>query len=149
MDQQGWSVLEGVTMVGLDEVKYFATFKDDGFFEAKPMIHHLHMFKGFLLFYNWMSRELSSILDEDDVMAIPITHFKEYCGSRDYHADLDTGSAPKHLASSVVDIAMTPQDFLRSVKRDKTHYTSLKYEKHILNSWDREFFNGLCPPYPV
>jgi hypothetical protein len=28
MDQQGWSVLEDVTMVGLDEVKDFATFKD-------------------------------------------------------------------------------------------------------------------------
>jgi hypothetical protein len=55
MDQQGWSVLEDVTMVGLDEVKDFATFKDDGTFEARPMIHHLRMFKGFLLFYNQMS----------------------------------------------------------------------------------------------
>jgi hypothetical protein len=55
MDQQGWSVLEDITMLRLDEVKDFATFKDDGNFEAKPMMHHLRMFKGFLLFYNWMS----------------------------------------------------------------------------------------------
>jgi hypothetical protein len=44
MDQQVWSVLEDITMVGLDEVKDFATFKDDGTFEAKPMMHHMRMF---------------------------------------------------------------------------------------------------------
>jgi hypothetical protein len=49
-------VLEDVTLVGLDEVKDFATFKDDGTFEAKPMMHHLRMLKGNLLFYSWMSR---------------------------------------------------------------------------------------------
>jgi hypothetical protein len=108
-------------MVGLDEVKDFAMFKDDGTFEAKPMMHHLRMFKRFLLFYNRMSLEISSLLDEDDVMSIPITRFKEYCGSPDYHADLETGLAPRRIASSVVDSAMTPQEFRRSVKRDKTH----------------------------
>jgi hypothetical protein len=85
-----------------------------------------------------MSRELSSLLDEDDVMAIPITRFKEYCGSPDYHVDLEAGLSPNRLASSVVDIAMTPQEFLRSLKRDKTHYTSLKDDKHF-NSWSRGF----------
>jgi hypothetical protein len=139
MDQQGWSVLEDVTMVALDEVKDFATFKDDGAFEAKPMMHHLRMITGFLLFYNRMSRELSSLLDEDDVMAIPITCFQEYCGSPDYHADLEAGLAPKRFASSVVDSAMTPQEFRRSVKRDKTHRTSLKDNKHF-NSWNRGIF---------
>jgi hypothetical protein len=82
--------------------------KDDGTFEAKPMMHHLRLFRGFLLFYNRMSRELSSLLDEDDVMAMPITLFKEYCGSPDYHADLEAGLAPKRFSSSVVDSAMTP-----------------------------------------
>jgi hypothetical protein len=103
-----------------DEVKDFATFKDDGTFEAKPMMHHLRMFKGFLLFYNRMSREISSLLDENDVMAIPITRFKEYCGSPDYHADLEAGLTPKRLASAAVDGDMTPQEFRRSVKRDKS-----------------------------
>jgi hypothetical protein len=102
------------------------------------MMHHLRMFKGFLLFYNRMSRELSNLLDEDDVMAIPITRFKEYCGSPDYHADLEAGLAPKRLASSVVDSAMPPQEFRRSVKRDKMHYTSLKDDKHF-SSWNRGF----------
>jgi hypothetical protein len=99
MDQQGWLVLEDATMFGLDELRDFAMFKNDGTFEAKPMMHHLRMFKGFLLFYNRMSSELSSLLDEDDLMAIPITCFKEYCESPDYHADLETGLAPKCLAS--------------------------------------------------
>jgi hypothetical protein len=122
----------------IDEVKDFATFKDDWTFEAKPVMHHLRMFKGYLLFYNRMSRELSSLLDKDDAMAIPITSFKEYCGSPDYRADLEAGLAPKRLASSVVDSAMTPQEFRRSVKRDKTHYTSLQDDKHF-NSWNRGF----------
>jgi hypothetical protein len=37
--------LEDVTMVGHDV--NFAMLKNDGNFEAKPMIHHLCMFKGF------------------------------------------------------------------------------------------------------
>jgi hypothetical protein len=54
MEQQGWSVLEDVTMVRLDEVKDSATFKVDGTFEADPMMQHFRMFKGFILFYNRM-----------------------------------------------------------------------------------------------
>jgi hypothetical protein len=60
-----------VPMIGLDEVKGFAAFKDDGIFEAKPMMPHLTMLKGFSLFYNWM-RNLSSLLEHDAMMAIPI-----------------------------------------------------------------------------
>jgi hypothetical protein len=56
MDQQGWLVLEDATMVGLDEVKDFPTFNDDGTFDAKPMMHHLRMLKRFLLFCNRMIR---------------------------------------------------------------------------------------------
>jgi hypothetical protein len=138
MEQQEWSMLEDVTMIGLDDVKDFATYKDDGTFEAKPMLHHLRMFKGFLLFYNRMCRELSSILNEDEVMAVPIERFKEYCGSPDYHADLEAGLAPKRSNSAPADGNMTPQEFRRSVKRDKTHYTDLKEDKHF-NSWNRGF----------
>jgi hypothetical protein len=51
-DQQGWSVLEDVTMLGLDEVKDFAITKEDGTFETKTLMHHLCIFKGLLLLYN-------------------------------------------------------------------------------------------------
>jgi hypothetical protein len=50
MEQQGWTVLEDVIMVGLDEVKNFATVKDNVTFETKPTTHNLRIFKGFLLF---------------------------------------------------------------------------------------------------
>jgi hypothetical protein len=30
MDQQGWSVLEDVTMIGLNEVKDFVMYKEEG-----------------------------------------------------------------------------------------------------------------------
>jgi hypothetical protein len=85
-----------------------------------------------------MCRELSSILNEDEVMAVPIERFKEYCGSPDYHADLEAGLAPKRSNSAPADGNMTPQEFRRSVKRDKTHYTDLKEDKHF-NSWNRGF----------
>jgi hypothetical protein len=41
MDQQQWSELEHVVMTALDEIKDFATFRDNGFtYEGKPMIIH-------------------------------------------------------------------------------------------------------------
>jgi hypothetical protein len=72
------------------------------------------------------------------LMAIPITHFKDYCGSPDYHADLAAGFTTKRLASSVVNGAMTPQELRCSVKRYKMHYTSLKDDRHLI-TWNRRF----------
>jgi hypothetical protein len=40
MTQQGWTSLIDITMLSLDETKDFATTKEDGSFEAKPMLHH-------------------------------------------------------------------------------------------------------------
>jgi hypothetical protein len=51
MDQQRWLVLKDVSMTGSHEVKDFVMFKDDGTFEAKPMMCHLRMFNRFLLCY--------------------------------------------------------------------------------------------------
>jgi hypothetical protein len=76
------------------------------------------MFKGFLLIFNWLSQELSSLLNEDDVMAIPITWFKEYCESPDYHMDSEAGIAPKRVASTHFAGAMIPKAFCNSVKRE-------------------------------
>ena len=56
--EQGWTKLIYVTTIGIDEVKDFYTVKDDGMtFEAKPMLIHVRLFKGFLLFYKRKSRE--------------------------------------------------------------------------------------------
>jgi hypothetical protein len=46
MKQQGWLVVEDVTMVGHDAVREFATFKDYGTFEAKLMMHTLRILRG-------------------------------------------------------------------------------------------------------
>jgi hypothetical protein len=37
MTQQGWESLIDITMLSLEEIKDFATTKEDGSFEAKPM----------------------------------------------------------------------------------------------------------------
>jgi hypothetical protein len=52
MDQQQWSELEHVVMTALDEIKDFATFRENGItYEGKPMIIHQKKLRAFLLFY--------------------------------------------------------------------------------------------------
>jgi hypothetical protein len=52
MDQQQWSELEHVVMAALDEIKDFATFRDNGItYEGKPTIIHQKKLRAFLLFY--------------------------------------------------------------------------------------------------
>jgi hypothetical protein len=54
MDQQQWSELEHMVMTALDEIKDFATFRDNGIiYEGKPMIIHQKKLREFLLFYKW------------------------------------------------------------------------------------------------
>jgi hypothetical protein len=68
INQQKWTKLFHVTTIGIDEVKDFYTTLRDGYFEAKPMMVHIRMFKCFLLFYKHKSHDRSSILTEDEVM---------------------------------------------------------------------------------
>ena len=143
MNQQGWSSLTDITMIPLDDVKDFATTKGDGSYEAKPMAHHLRMFKGFLLWYHRLCRELSTTLDEEDVLAITRQRFLTYCGSPEYHEDLAMGLAPakqsvKPNIPPYMTEELTVQEFRKSVKRDKTHYNDLKEDKYF-NSWNRGF----------
>jgi hypothetical protein len=79
--QQCWTELEHVTTIGIDEVNGFATFREDGAFEARPMMIHLCMFKAFLLYYTRKCREMSTILIEDAVIYIFKTQFKYNFGS--------------------------------------------------------------------
>jgi hypothetical protein len=136
--QQGWTELTDVVTIQLDEVADFRTNNDDGSYKAKPMAHHIRKFKGFLLFYNRKCQELSSILDEEDVLEISKARFNEYLGSPSYHSDLQAGLAPSTSISSAVEDEFTAQEFRRGVKRDKNHYNDLKDDKHF-NSWNRGF----------
>ena len=136
IEQQGWSELSDVTMLTLDDIKDLILTKDDGSFDAKPMTIHVRKLKGFLLYYNRKSKELFTTLGVDDVLSITKTEFLEYCGSPDYHADLEGGLVVKQTTSTPD--ALTAQEFRKSVKRDKSHYSDLKDDKHF-NSWNRGF----------
>jgi hypothetical protein len=52
IDQQQWSQLVHIVMVGLEEVDEFYTVRDYGItFESMPMLIHLRRFKAFLVYY--------------------------------------------------------------------------------------------------
>jgi hypothetical protein len=133
--QQGWTELSDVVTVSLEEVADFRTVKDDGSYKAKPLAHHVRKFKGFLLFYNRQCQELSTTLDEEDVLDITKAKLNDYLGSPKYHEDLQAGFTPS--APVVVD-EITPQEFRRGVRRDKSHCTDLKDDKYF-NVWNRGF----------
>jgi len=137
--QQGWKELSNVVMITLEEVADFKTLNDDGTYRAKPLNHHLRKFKGFLLMYNRKCRDLPAPLNDDDVLNITKEFFDEYCRSLDYHTDLQAGLATSTKATSqAVSDELTALEFRRGVKRDKSHYTDLKDDKHF-NSWNRGF----------
>jgi hypothetical protein len=94
IEQQEWLELGHVTSIGVNEVKDFHTVRNDGNYDAKPMMIHLRMLKAFLMFYTRKCHELSTTLDEHDVMDFTNTQLKEYVGSPDYHDDLAMSVAP-------------------------------------------------------
>jgi hypothetical protein len=83
IEQQEWSESGHVTSIGVNEVKDFHTVRNNGNYDAKPMMIHLRMFKAFLMFYMRKCHELYTNLDEHDVMDFMHTQFKEYVGHRD------------------------------------------------------------------
>ena len=72
-------------------------------------------------------------LDADAVLSITKTDFMDYCGSPDYHAYLAGGLVARQ--TTITPDALTAQEFRKSVKRDKSHYSDLKDDKHF-NSWN-------------
>ena len=138
--QQEWNELEHVTTIGVDEVKDFFITRNDKSFLAKPLSKDTRMLKGFLLYYMRKYNEALRTLPARWVMDIEREEFKEYLGSAAYHADTGmNASAPAMRmgyggnaatnAPPVDQSQMTPQEFRRSVKRDKSHYTDLKDDK--------------------
>ena len=148
MDQEQWTDLAHVTSLLVDDIKDFHTVKRDGTYEASPLKTHCRMFKCFLLYYKWRCDDMSTILDEDDVLGLfTRTLFLEYCGSADCYRDIQvaeglTPAAPRGvkptpgIAESLS--SLTVQEFRRGVKRDKSHYDDLKDDKYF-SSWNRGF----------
>jgi hypothetical protein len=150
IDQQGWSELEHVAMIDVDVVKDFFTVRNDGNYEAKPMLIHLRMFKAFLLYFNQKARESYSAMTKDDVIDMSKDAFKEYCGgSTEYVENLRGSVSPAATSTNprfavgapgVVGTtdALTAQEFRRGVKRDKAHYADLKDDKYF-STWNCGF----------
>ena len=138
--QEGWTDLTDVTTLTLDDVSNLTLYNADGSYAAKPLAHHVRKLKGFLLLYNRKCIDLSSNLDEDDVINLTKTAFLSYCGSPEYHVDIAQGLVPsqKTTVPTTVSGEFTAAEFRRGVKRDKTHYMELKDDKHF-NTWNRGF----------
>jgi hypothetical protein len=139
--QQEWESLSDVTTLSLEDTGDLTLVKDDGSYLAKPLAHHVRKLKAFLLLYKRKGDELSSYLDEDDVIGISKIAFDEYCGSALYHEDMAQGltPAPKASASNSIQSAeLTAAEFRRGTKRDKSHYKSLDHDKYF-NVWNRGF----------
>jgi hypothetical protein len=100
IEQQGLEELEDITAIGFDVAKDFFTVRDDGNFEAQPMLIHLRKFKVFLLYFMRTGQEFSITLNDDDVLDIKKTKFKKYCLSANYHADIATFGSPVISATS-------------------------------------------------
>jgi hypothetical protein len=82
--QQQWTELVDIVTNMLAEVDEFNLVNSDVLYKAKPMQHHVCCFKGFLLLYNQNGRNLSTMLDEEDVMDISKRQYLEYLGSLNF-----------------------------------------------------------------
>ena len=87
--QKKWNKLCQVTNISVDDIKDFHTVKKDGIsMDEKPLMTHLRMLKGFLLYYKRMCREQDTIFSKNDVLNITSAQFYLYLGSDDYFMDL-------------------------------------------------------------
>ena len=138
--QEGWVDIADITMITMSEADGLHTTNSDGGFKAKPMTFHLRRFKAFLMYYNRKCRELSTTLNDEDVLTISKTELFDYMGSPAYHDDISDGlsKAVKSTTAGTNKDDFTIADFRRGIKRDKTHYTELKDDKYF-NTWNRGF----------
>jgi hypothetical protein len=87
MDQQQWSELEHVARTALDEIKDFATFRDNGItHEWKPMITQHNKLRAFLLFCKRKTLWEEEGPTEDDVLGWTLHEFNAYCKSKEFHS---------------------------------------------------------------
>jgi hypothetical protein len=136
-------------MIDINEFKDFYTVRDDGKFEAKPMLIHLRKFKAFLLYYIRRGQDFNATLTDDDVLDMRTEEFKSYCFLAEFHTDAAIGSSPvvsnantsvHEKANAVVDTTdlFTAKESRRGVKRDKSINADLK-EDNYFSTWNRGF----------
>jgi hypothetical protein len=138
INKQQWTDLADVVMIMLAEVDEFKLVNKDGSYIAKPMLHHIRRFKVFLLLYNRKCRELSTTLDEEDVMDISRRQYLEYVGSPNFHSDLHEGlylqnQKATHAATVAAAEELTAQEFRRVRTRSIIKYGTGKIISPELN----------------
>jgi hypothetical protein len=75
-------------MTALDEIKDFATFRDNGItYEGKPMIIHQKKLRAFLLLYKRKMLWEEEGPTEDDALGWNLCEFNAYCKSKKVHDD--------------------------------------------------------------
>jgi hypothetical protein len=79
--QEGWTKLENITIIAVDEIKDLRLLRGDGMHLGFSMMVHIRMFKAFLLYYKRRSRDPTYPLDEVDVLEYTKFVFNEYCRS--------------------------------------------------------------------
>ena len=65
------------------QIDEFNVIRDNGMFDAKPMLKDRRMLKCFMLFYRKKCDGLSTTLTDDDVLFMKRSIFLDYCGSAD------------------------------------------------------------------
>jgi hypothetical protein len=105
---KGWTDLSDISKLSLDDTNDFemVSYKD------QPLAHHARRFRGFLLYYRRKSRELSSDLDIADIMMMTKMEFMNYCGSQDYHTDMQLSGYKKRAPKLVTDDGPMAQEFI-------------------------------------
>jgi hypothetical protein len=85
------------------------------------------------MYYNRKCRDLSTTLNDEDVLNITKTELFDYMGSPGYHDDIEEGlsKSTKPTTSASYNDAFTASDFCKGIKRDKTHYMELKDDKYF------------------
>jgi hypothetical protein len=151
IDQQGWTSLEDVTLIGVQEVKDFFTVDTDGHFKTKPMMVHLRIFKAILLFYTRKRRESPLKMTEEDVLLTTKQEFNQCCMSDKYHFDLAIScvnetleeTTPSFIGNYGADMTMllTTPVFQGCLEQKEEHYADLNDDEDF-SVWMKVFIEN-------
>jgi hypothetical protein len=84
-NQEVWTDIVDMAMLIMQEADSLISTNSNGSYKAKPW------FKGFLMYYNKKCGELSTTLNDEDVLSITKTDLFDYMGSPEYHDDIAGG----------------------------------------------------------
>lgn len=133
--QQECESLSDITTLSLEDSCDLTLVKDDGSYFANLLAqNHVRKFNAFLLLYERKGDELSSYLDEDDVIGISKIAFDEYCGSALYDEDMAQGltlASKASTSNNIQSAELTFAEFRRGTKRDKSYYKSHDHDKYF------------------